>query len=85
MKLISDELYELMMDSIENKDVREKVFAEAKDINYSDRDALCSALETDVNYWESCLRAHPNDKVEILSHIRGYITRDEKLMQIFAR
>lgn len=85
MKLISDELYELMMDNIENKDVREKVFAEAKDIDYTDRDALCSALETDINYWKSCLRNHPNDKVEILHHIRGYITRDEELMNVFKR
>lgn len=85
MKLISDELYELMMDNIENKDVREKVFAEAKDIDYTDRDTLCSALETDINYWESCLRNHPNDKVEILRHIRGYITRDEELMNVFKR
>ena len=67
MKLISDELYELMMDNIE------------------DRDALCSALEIDVNYWESCLKAHPNDKPEILRHIRNYIARDKELMKVFAR
>ena len=85
MKLISDELYELMMDNIENRDVREKVFAEAKDISYSDRDALCSALETDVNYWENCLKAHPNDKPEILHHIRQYIACDNKLMEVFKR
>jgi hypothetical protein len=85
MKLISDELYELMMDNIESKDVREQVFAEAKDIDYSDRDALCSALETDVNYWESCLKAHPNDKPEILRHVRNYIACDKELMKVFAR
>lgn len=85
MKLISDELYELMMDNIESKDVREKVFAEAKDISYSDRDALCSALETDINYWENCLRAHPNDKPEILRHIRSYIALDRELMKVFER
>lgn len=85
MKLISDELYELMMDNIESKDVREKVFAEVRTISYSDRDALCSALETDVNYWESCLKAHPNDKVEILHHIRQYIACDNKLIEVFKR
>lgn len=85
MKLISDELYELMMDNIENKDVREKVFAEARNISYSDRDALRSALETDINYWENCLRTHPNDKPEILRHIRGYIARDGELMKVFER
>lgn len=85
MKLISDELYELMMDNIESKDVREKVFAEAKNISYSDRDALCSALETDLDYWENCLKAHPNDKPEILRHVCNYIVHDNELMEVFKR
>lgn len=85
MKLISEELYELMMDNIESKDVREKVFAEAKNISHSDRDALCSALETDINYWENCLKAHPNDKPEMLRHVRNYITCDTALMKVFER
>lgn len=85
MKLISDELYELMMDNIKNEDVRKKVFAEAKNINYADRDVLCSSLQTDINYWEGCLRNHPNDKPEIRHHIRTYIDCDKKLMKVFER
>lgn len=83
MKLISDELYELMMDNIEDKAVREKVFAEQVNITTEDRSALCSALETDINYWENCMRTHPNEKDSILNHIRRYIHRDNALMAIF--
>lgn len=83
MKLISDELYELMMDNIEDKVVREKVFAEKVNITTEDRSALCSALETDISYWENCMRRHPNEKDSILNHIRNYIRRDKQLMEIF--
>lgn len=83
MKLISDELYELMMDSIEDKAVREKVFAEQVNITTEDRSALCSALETDINYWENCMRTHPNEKDSILNHIRNYIRRDNALLAVF--
>ena len=83
MKLISDELYELMMDNIEDKAVREKVFAEQVNITTEDRSALCSALETDINYWENCMRTHPNEKDSILNHIRRYIHRDNALMAVF--
>ena len=83
MKLISDELYELMMDNIEDKAVREKVFAEQVNITTEDRSALCSALETDINYWENCMRTYPNEKDSILNHIRRYIHRDNALMAIF--
>lgn len=83
MVLLTDELYELMLENIEDKGVREQVFEEQITINTDDRSALCSALETDINYWENCLRHHPNEKENIVRHIRGYIKRDEKLMDIF--
>lgn len=83
MVLLSDELYELMMENIEDKGVREQVFEEQVPITYDDKNALCSALETDINYWENCIRKHPNEKEEILNHIRKYIKTDERLMNIF--
>ena len=83
MILLSDELYELVMENIEDKGVREQVFEEQIPISSDDKAALCSALETDINYWESCIRKHPNEKEEILNHIRKYIKHDEKLMDIF--
>lgn len=83
MVLLTEELYELMMEHIEDKGVREQVFEEQILINTEDKSALCSALETDINYWENCLRHHPNEKENIVRHIRGYIKKDEKLMDIF--
>lgn len=83
MVLLTEELYELMMENIENKGVREHVFEEKISISYEDRNALCCALETDINYWENCIRLHPNEKEEIIRHMRTYISRDEKLMNIF--
>lgn len=85
MVLLTDELYELMLENIEDKGVREQVFEEQIPIRAEDRDAICSALETDINYWENCLRHHPNDKVCILNHIRNYIKTDKRLMDIFHR
>ena len=83
MVLLSDELYELMMENIEDKGVREQVFEKQVPITRGDKDALCSALEMDINYWENCIRKHPNEKEEILNHIRKYIKTDERLMNIF--
>lgn len=83
MVLLTDELYELMMEHIEDKGVREQVFEEQIPISEDDKAALCSALETDINYWENCLRHHPNEKEIIVRHIRGYISKDEKLMDMF--
>lgn len=83
MILLSDELYELVMENIEDKGVREQVFEEQIPISSDDKAALCSALETDINYWEGCIRKHPNEKEEILNHIRKYIKHDGKLMDIF--
>ena len=83
MVLLSDELYELMMENIEGKGVREQVFEEQILISEDDKTALCSALETDINYWENCIRKHPNEKEVILNHMRNYIKHDEKLMGIF--
>lgn len=83
MVLLSEELYELMMENIEDKGVREQVFEERIPISSDDKAALCSALETDINYWENCLRHHPNEKECIVRHVRGYISKDEKLMDIF--
>jgi hypothetical protein len=85
MVLISDELYELIMDNISDKDVREKVFEEKKDLYTEDRDALCSALETDANYWENVLKQHPNDNPNIRRHIRNYIKRDEALIRMLIK
>ena len=83
MVLLSEELYELMMEHIEDKGVREQVFEEQVPITCGDKTALCSALETDINYWENCIRKHPNEKEEILNHMRKYIKTDERLMDIF--
>ena len=83
MVLLSDELYELMMENIEDKDVREQVFEKQVPVTRDDRDALCSALGMDINYWENCIRNHPNEKEEVLNHIRKYIKIDERLMNIF--
>lgn len=83
MVLLTDELYELMMENIENKDVRAQVFKEEIHISREDRSALCSALETDINYWENCIRLHTNEKEEIVHHMRKYISHDEILMNIF--
>ena len=83
MVLLSDELYELMMENIEDKGVREQVFEEQISISNDDKAALCSALDTDINYWENYIRKHPNEKEEILNHIRKYIKADERLMNIF--
>lgn len=83
MVLLSEELYELMMENIEDKGVREQVFEEQVNISEDDKAALCSALETDINYWENSIRMHPNEKEVILNHIRNYIKHDEKLMDVF--
>lgn len=83
MVLLTDELYELMLENIEDKGVREQVFEERIAITDDDKRALCGALETDINYWEDCLRRHPNEKECILNHIRNYIKQDEMLMGIF--
>ncbi len=83
MVLLSEELYELMMENIEDKGVREQVFEEQVNISEDDKAALCSALETDINYWENSIRKHPNEKEVILNHIRNYIKHDEKLMDVF--
>lgn len=83
MVLLSEELYELMMENIEDKGVREQVFEEQVNISENDKAALCSALETDINYWENCIRKHPNEKEVILNHIRNYIKHDERLMGVF--
>ena len=83
MVLLSDGLYELMMENIEDKGVREQVFEEQIPITEDDKAALCSALETDINYWENCIRRHPNEKECIVRHMRNYISKDEKLMDIF--
>lgn len=83
MVLLSEELYELMMENIEDKGVREQVFEEQIPISEDDKAALCSALETDINYWENCIRKHPNEKEEILNHMRNYIKHDERLMDKF--
>ena len=47
--------------------------------------ALGSALETDINYWEDCIRRHPNEKECIVNHMRNYIKHDTRLMHIFAK
>lgn len=83
MVLLSEELYELMVENIEVKGVREQVFEEQIPISEDDKAALCSALETDINYWENCIRKHPNEKEVILNHMRNYIKYDEKLMDVF--
>lgn len=83
MVLLSDEVYELMMENIEDEDVRVQVFKKRVPITREDKGALCSALETDINYWEDCIRKNPNEKEEILNHIRKYIKTDERLMNIF--
>lgn len=83
MVLLSEELYELMMENIEDKGVREQVFEEQVPISEDDKAALCSALETDINYWENCIRKHPNEKEDILNHMRNYIKHDERLMDKF--
>lgn len=83
MVLLSEELYELMMENIEDKGVREQVFEEQIPISSDDRAALCSALETDINYWENCIRKHPNEKEVILNHMRNYIKRDDELIGVF--
>ena len=83
MVLLSEELYELMMENIEDKGVREQVFEEQVNISEDDKAALCSALETDINYWENSIRMHPNEKEVILNHMRNYIKHDEKLMDVF--
>lgn len=83
MVLLSEELYELMMENIEDKGVREQVFEEQISISEDDKAALCSALETDINYWENCIRKHPNEKEDILNHMRKYIKHDERLMDKF--
>ena len=83
MVLLSDELYELIMDNIEDKKVRERIFAERIKITDSDRDGLCGALETDIDYWTQCIRKRPNEKEEILQHVRHFIERDERFIEIF--
>lgn len=83
MVLLNDEVYELMLENIEDEVVREQVLAEQVTISTDDKSALCSALETDINYWEDCIRKHPKEKESVLNHIRNYIRRDEKLMRIF--
>lgn len=83
MVLLSEELYELMMENIEDKGVREQVFEEQVNISEDDKAALCSALETDINYWEHMIRKHPNEKEVILNHMRNYIKCDERLMSVF--
>ena len=83
MVLLSEELYELMMENIEDKGVREQVFEEQIPISEDDKAALCSALETDINYWENCIRKRPKEKEVILNHIRNYIKHDERLMDKF--
>lgn len=85
MVLLSDELYELIMENIEDKGIREKVFAEQILISNDDKIALGSALETDINYWENCIRRHPNEKECIVNHMRNYIEHDTRLMGIFAK
>lgn len=83
MVLLSDELYELLMENIEDKGVREQVFEKQVPITQDDKGTLCSALEMDINYWENCIRKHPNEKEEVLNHMRKYIKADERLMNIF--
>lgn len=79
MKIFSDALYERVMDNLEDKEVRQMVFDEV--LNIPQAEDICGALETDLNYWEGVLKRHPNDKPEILSHIRKYIERDEELIK----
>lgn len=83
MILLTDELYELMLENIEDKGVREQVFEEKVDISNDDKSALCSALKTDIKYWEDCIRHHPKAEEGILRHMRRYISDDKKLMDIF--
>lgn len=83
MVLLSEELYELMMEHIEDKGVREQVFEEQVPISEDDKATLRSVLETDINYWENCIRENPNEKEVILNHMRNYIKRDERLMDKF--
>lgn len=83
MVLLSEELYELMMEHIEDKGVREQVFEEQVPISEDDKAALRSALEADINYWENCIREQPNEKEVILNHMRNYIKSDERLMDKF--
>ena len=83
MVLLSEELYELMMEHIEDKGVREQVFEEQVPISEEDKAALRSALETDINFWENGIRKHPNEKEVILNHMRNYIKHDERLMDKF--
>ena len=83
MVLLSEELYELMMEHIEDKGVREQVFEEQVPISEDDKAALRFALESDINYWKNCIRKHPNEKEVILNHMRKYIKHDEKLMDKF--
>ena len=83
MVLLSEELYELMMEHIEDKGVREQVFEEQVPISEDDKATLRSVLETDINYWENCIRESPNEKEVILNHMRNYIKRDESLMDKF--
>lgn len=85
MVVLNEKLYELMLENIEDKTVRERVFAEKVTISEDDQTALCSALETDINYWENCIRHRSNEKECILNHIRNYIRIDRKLMDIFHR
>ena len=83
MVLLSEELYELMMEHIEDKGVREQVFEEQVPISEDDKAALRSALKTDINFWENGIRKHPNEKEVILNHMRNYIKHDERLMDKF--
>lgn len=85
MVVLNEKLYELMLKNIEDKTVREQVFAEKVTISADDQDALCSALETDINYWENCIQHRSKEKECILNHIRNYIRIDKELMDIFHR
>lgn len=85
MVLLSDELYELMMKNIKDKGIREKVFEEQICISNDDKITLGSALETDINYWEDCIRRHSNEKECIVNHMRSYIKSAQRLMHIFTK
>lgn len=75
MNNLSFDKQDVLMDRIDN---------EVHWLNEEDKDKLRGALETDINYWENCLKEHPNEKESILRHIRNYIKCDNKLMEILS-
>lgn len=83
-KLISDALYERMMDNIEATDVREQVFEEAVNFHSWMMNYLSCILKEDLRQCEK-LRDNPRTDEKYRQHVCSFIKTNTEIQGILSK